>query len=47
MNDAVDAALGAYRSRMPARVFASLRDESLARELLARYGLPRLTLFEG
>jgi hypothetical protein len=43
----VDAALGAYRSRMPAKVFASLRDESLAREILAHYGLPRLTLFEG
>ncbi len=44
---AVDASLAAYRSRMPARVFASVRDESLARELLARHGLPRLTLFEG
>jgi hypothetical protein len=43
---AVDAALAAYRTRMPAKVFASLRDESLAREVLARHGLPRLTLFE-
>jgi hypothetical protein len=43
---AVDAALAAYRPRMPARVFASLRDESVAREVLARHGLPRLTLFE-
>lgn len=46
LETAVDAALAGYRARMPAKVFASLRDESLARELLARYGLPRLTLFE-
>ncbi|HET7293748.1 MAG TPA: hypothetical protein VFM88_15090 [Vicinamibacteria bacterium] len=42
----VDAALAAYRSRMPAKVFASLREQSIRRELLARHGLPRLTLFE-
>ena len=42
----VDAALAAYRTRMPAKVFASLREQSILRELLARHGLPRLTLFE-
>lgn len=42
----VDAALEAYRSRLPARVFASLREQSLVREKLARHGLPRLSLFE-
>lgn len=42
----VDAALQAYRSRLPARAFASLRGQSLAREKLARHGLPRLSLFE-
>jgi hypothetical protein len=43
----VDAALAPYRSRLPGPVFASLRAQSLARETLARYGLPRLSLFEG
>jgi hypothetical protein len=42
----VDAALESYRPRLPARVFASLREQSLRRELLARYGLPRLSLLE-
>ncbi len=42
----VDAALAAYRSRLPAKVFDSLREQSRRRELLARHGLPRLSLFE-
>lgn len=42
----VDAALESYRTRLPARVFASLREQSVRRELLARFGLPRLSLLE-
>ena len=34
-----------YRTRMPARVLDQIRDESLARGLLAGHGLPRLSLF--
>jgi hypothetical protein len=41
----VDEALGPYRARMPPRVLAQLRDESLARRLLESHGLPRLSLF--
>jgi hypothetical protein len=40
----VDATLARYRDRMPARVLAQVRDEGLARRLLARHGLPRLSL---
>ena len=42
----VELALQPYRSRLPARVMASVREQSLRRELLARQGLPRLSLFE-
>jgi hypothetical protein len=42
----VDAALGAYRARLPKKVFESLREQSCRREILARHGLPRLSLFE-
>ena len=42
----VDAALAPYRARMPAKVFAGLREQSIRRELLSARGLPRLTLFE-
>ncbi len=42
----VDAALAAYRSRLPAKVFDALREQSRRRELLSRHGLPRLSLFE-
>jgi len=41
----VDEALETYRGRMPPRVLAQLRDESLARRLLEAHGLPRLSLF--
>jgi hypothetical protein len=41
----VDRSLEPYRGRMPARVVAQLRDESLARRLLEAHGLPRLSLF--
>lgn len=42
----VERTLEPYRSRLPAPVFASLRAHSLARETLARHGLPRLSLFD-
>jgi hypothetical protein len=38
----VDADLGPYRARMPARVLAHVRAESVTRRLLAAHGLPRL-----
>ncbi len=41
----VDAALEPWRARMPARVLAQLRQESLARRTLEAHGLPRLSLF--
>jgi hypothetical protein len=41
----VDASLAAYRDRMPAAVLGQVRQESLARRLLAAHGLPRLSLF--
>jgi hypothetical protein len=45
LGQAVDADLEAYRSRMPVSVYAQVRRESLRRRLLARFGLPRLSLF--
>jgi hypothetical protein len=42
----VDAALAPYRERMPAKVFAELRAQSLTRQLLAAHRLPRLSLFD-
>jgi hypothetical protein len=41
----VDATLERYRGRMPPRVLAQLRAESLARRMLEGHGLPRLSLF--
>jgi len=41
----VDRALEPYRKRMPPRVLAQLRGESMARRLLEAHGLPRLSLF--
>jgi hypothetical protein len=41
----VDADIGRYRERMPARVFDQLRRDSVSRRLLAAHGLPRLSLF--
>lgn len=41
----VDGALEAYRTRMPPRILDQLRRESLARRLLERHGVPRLSLF--
>jgi len=41
----VDRGLEPYRGRMPPRVLAQLREESLARRLLETHGLPRLSLF--
>jgi hypothetical protein len=41
----VDAALAPYAARMPARVLAQVRAESLTRRLLALHGVPRLSLF--
>lgn len=42
----VDATLLPYRGRMPPRVFADLRAQSVTRQLLAAHGLPRLSLFD-
>lgn len=42
---AVDADLAPYRGRMPDRVLAAIRAESVARRLLEAHGLPRLSLF--
>lgn len=36
-----------YRERLPERILAQVRDESLRRRLLEGTGLPRLSLFEG
>jgi hypothetical protein len=41
----VDAGLERWRARMPARVVAQLRRESIARRRLEAHGLPRLSLF--
>lgn len=41
----VDTELAPYRGRMPARVLAQIRAESLARRLLESHGLPRLSFF--
>jgi len=45
VEEEIDRALEPYRGRMPPRVLAQLRDESLARRLLETHGLPRLSLF--
>jgi hypothetical protein len=40
-----DAELAPYASRMPAAVLAQIRGDSVARRVLALYGIPRLSLF--
>ena len=42
----VDEDLEAYRARLPAKVLAQVRGESLARRWLDGVGLPRLSLFD-
>ena len=42
---AIEADLAPYGSRMPARVLDQIRRDARARQLLARHGLPRLSLF--
>jgi hypothetical protein len=42
---AADAELAPYASRMPAAVLAQIRKDSVARRVLALYGIPRLSLF--
>jgi hypothetical protein len=43
--EAVDRDLAPYRDRMPDRVLAQVRMESLTRRVLEAHGLPRLSLF--
>jgi hypothetical protein len=42
---AIDADLAPYAGRMPARVLDQIRDEAWTRRLLARHGIPRLSVF--
>ena len=44
---AADAELAPYASRMPAAVLEKIRRDSIARRVLALFGLPRLTVFGG
>lgn len=46
IEEQVEAELAPYRERIPARVLSQIRQDSTARQLLARRGLPRLSLFE-
>ena len=41
----IEADLAPYRGRMPERVLDQIREEAWARRLLARHGIPRLSLF--
>jgi hypothetical protein len=43
----IERQLAPYRERMPAKVLEQVREESLARRMLERYELPRLSLFHG
>ena len=45
LETAIERDLAPYRERMPASVVQQVRKEALARGLLARFGLPRLSLF--
>ena len=45
IQDHIEHDLEPYRARMPARVLDQIRDEAWRRGLLARHGLPRLSLF--
>jgi len=40
-----DAELAPYATRMPAPVLAQIRSDSIARRVLAQFGIPRLSLF--
>ena len=42
---AADAELAPYAARMPAAVLAQIRRDSVARRVLALFGIPRLSLF--
>lgn len=42
----IEAELQPYAARLPAKVLDQVRSEALARQLLGRHGLPRLSLFE-
>lgn len=45
LEGAADAELAPYATRMPAKVLAQIRSDSVARRVLGAYGLPRLSLF--
>jgi hypothetical protein len=45
LEGAADAELAPYASRMPAAVLAQIRGDSVARRVLALFGIPRLSLF--
>jgi len=45
LEGAADAELAPYASRMPAPVLAQIRRDSVARRVLALFGIPRLSLF--
>jgi hypothetical protein len=47
IDSAADAELAPYASRMPAPVLEQIRKDSIARRVLALFGLPRLTVFGG
>jgi len=42
----VERSLAPYRQRMPARVLAQVRSDAVARRVLERHGIPRLSLFQ-
>jgi hypothetical protein len=46
IESAVDAELAPYRERMPPKVLAQIRRESVTRRLLESHGLPRLSLLQ-
>jgi hypothetical protein len=46
VESAVDSELAPYRDRMPARVLAQIRRDSVTRRLLESHGLPRLSLLQ-
>jgi hypothetical protein len=45
LETAADAELAPYAARMPASVLAQIRRDSITRRVLARFGIPRLSLF--
>ncbi len=42
----VDRSLAPYRERMPARILAQVRSDSVARRILEAHGIPRLSLLQ-